>query len=325
MKKKVSILLTIIMILAIFSGCRSNSTTGSNNKVKILLSMSDGSDTYRKLLVDNVASYAKSQNVELTVRDAAKSVEAQVSHMKEAASAGYNVIICAPVDPNTVLELERAAKGIPIVFMNSIPDDNVLEKNKYIYVASNENMAGKYQAEYVSNYFKNKSDIKVVLLEGEKGPTARARTEAVKQTFRDNGIKAEYVFEDTAEWSREKAKDMFNVFLATGKKFDCIIANNDSMALGVVDSFKEKKIDNSTIPVLGVDAIGDALKAIKDGSMKLSVYQSAKGQSISAVKAAVKLGSGETLSGLENLTSDGKYIWVPFEKVDKNNVDKYIK
>lgn len=325
MKKKVSILLTIIMILAIFSGCRSNSTTGSNNKVKILLSMSDGSDTYRKLLVDNVASYAKSQNVELTVRDAAKSVEAQVSHMKEAASVGYNVIICAPVDPNTVLELERAAKGIPIVFMNSIPDDNVLEKNKYIYVASNENMAGKYQAEYVRNYFKNKSDIKVVLLEGEEGPTARARTEAVKQTFRDNGIKAEYVFEDNAEWSREKAKDMFNVFLATGKKFDCIIANNDSMALGVVDSFKEKKIDNSAIPVLGVDAIGDALKAIKDGSMKLSVYQSAKGQSISAVKAAVKLGSGETLSGLENLTSDGKYIWVPFEKVDKNNVDKYIK
>lgn len=325
MKKKISILLTIIMILAIFSGCRSNSTKSSSNKVKILLSMSDGSDSYRKLLVDNAKSYAESQNVELTVRDAAKSVETQVSHMKEAASGDYNVIICAPVDSNTALELERAAKGIPIVFMNSIPDDNVLQKNKYIYVASNENLAGKYQAEYIVNYFKNKSDIKVVLLEGEKGPTARARTEAVKQAFRDKGITAEYVFEDTADWSREKSKDMFNVFLATGRKFDCVIANNDSMALGVVDSFKEKKIDNQAIPVLGVDAIGDALKAIKDGNMKLSVYQSAKGQSISAVKAAIKLGSGETLAGLENLTSDGKYIWVPFEKVDKSNVDKYMK
>lgn len=324
MKKKISILLTIIMILVIFSGCNSNNTKSSSNKVKILLSMSDGSDSYRKLLVSNAKSYAESQNVELTVRDAAKSVEAQVSHMKEAVSGGYNVIICAPVDSNTALELERAAKGIPIVFMNNIPDDNVLEKNKYIYVASDENVAGKYQAEYIINYFKNKSDIKVVLIEGENGPTARERTEAVKQTFSDKGIKADYVFEDTAEWSREKAKDMFNVFLATGKKFDCVIANNDAMALGVVDSLKEKKIDNQAIPVLGVDAVGDALKSIKDGSMKLTVYQSAKGQSVSAVKAAVKLGLGEKLSGLENLTSDGKYIWVPFEKVDKNNVDKYM-
>ncbi|MFL0248994.1 substrate-binding domain-containing protein [Clostridium neuense] len=324
MRKKISILLIIITVFTIFSGCSSNSTTSSSNKVKVLLSISDGSDDYRKLMIDNAKSYAESQNIKLTVMDAADSVEAQVSHMKEAASDRYNVIICAPVDPNTSLELERASKGIPIVFINTMPDDSVLERNKYIYVASNEKVAGKYQAEYISNYFKDKNDIKIVLFEGEKGPTARERTEAIKDTLRERGIKAEYVFEDHADWSREKAKEMFNIFLSTGKKFDCVLANNDSMALGVIESLKENKINNQAIPVLGIDALSDALNAIKDGSMKLTVYQSAKGQSISAVKAAVKLGSGDTLSGLQNLTSDGKYIWVPFEKVDKNNVDKYM-
>lgn len=324
MKKKISILLTIIMIFAIFTGCSSKSESSSDKKVKVLLSISDGSDDYRKLLVNNIKSYAESQNVELTVKDAAKSIEAQVSHMKEAASGGYNVIICAPVDASTSLELEKAAKGIPIVFMNNAPDENVLEKNKYIYVASNESVAGQYQAEYIINYFKNKNNIKVVLIEGEKGSASIERTEAVKQTFRNKGINAEYVFEDNAGWSREKSKEMFNIFLSTGKKFDCVMANNDCMALGVIDSLKEKKVDTSTIPVLGVDATSEALKAIKDGSMNLTIYQSAKGQSISAVKSAVKLGSGDNLSGLENLTSDGKYIWVPFEKVDKSNADKYM-
>lgn len=57
--------------------------------------------------------------------------------------------------------------------------------------------------------------------------------------------------------------------------------------------------------------------------MKFTVFQSAQGQSKSAVDAAIQLGSGGTLSNVENVTQDGKHIWVPFEKVDKNNVSKY--
>ncbi|QAA31810.1 substrate-binding domain-containing protein [Clostridium manihotivorum] len=325
MKKRLAVLLSIIMTFVILSGCSSNKTTASNNKIKILLSISDGSDDYRKLIVSNAKSYAESQNIDITVKDAAGSIESQVEHMKEAVSGGYNVIICAPVNPSTALELERASKGIPIVFMNSKPEDKLLEKDKYIYVASNEEVAGKLQAEYIIDHFNGKKDIKVVLLKGEKGHNAsKGRSDAVKQTFKDNGINAEYVFEDNADWSRQKAKEMLNIFLATGKKFDCVIANNDSMALGVVDSLLENHIDPSSIPVLGVDATSDALKAVKNGTLGVTVYQSAKGQSISAVKAAIKMGSGDSLSGIENLTTDGKFIWVPFEKVDKSNVDKYI-
>jgi inositol transport system substrate-binding protein len=325
MKKKVAMMLTIIMMFAIFSGCGSKNSLSSNKKVKILLSMSDASDNFRKLLVEYAESYAKSQNVELTVKDAAGSIEKQVAHMKEAVSGGYNVIICAPVNADTVLQLKKTAEGLPIIFMNNSPKDNLLEKNKYVYVASDEKVAGKYQAEYILDYLKNKSDIKVVLLEGEKGhPATKGRTESVKQTFKEKGINAQYVFEDNANWSRQTAKDMFNVFLSTGRKFDCVIANNDEMALGIVDSLRENKIDPSSIPILGVDATGEGKKAIMDGSMKLTVYQPAEGQSKSAVQAAIELGSGGNLSNMKNITDDGKYIWVPFEKVDSSNVNKYM-
>jgi inositol transport system substrate-binding protein len=325
MKKKIALILTIIMMFVIISGCSSKSSSSSNKSVKILLSISDASDNFRKLLTTSAKSYADNQNVELKVMDAEGSIETQVSHMKEAVSGGYDAIICAPVNADTALQLKKTAGGIPIVFMNNSPKDNLLEKDKYVYVASDEKVAGKFQAEYIADYLKNKSSIKVVLLKGEKGSTAATeRTKAVKETLKEKGINAEYVFEDNANWSRQGAKDMFNVFLATGRNFDCVIANNDEMALGVIDSLKEHNIDPSSVPIVGVDATSDGCKAVTDGYMKITVYQSAKDQGKSAVQAAIQLGSGSTLSNIENSTKDGKYIWVPFEKVDKNNVNKYM-
>lgn len=326
MKKKIAILLTIIMMLVMISGCSSKSSSSSNKSVKILLSISDASDSFRNLLATSAKNYADSENVELTVMDAAGSIETQVSHMKDAVSGGYDAIICNPVNPTTGLQLKKAAGELPIVFINSSPDDSLLEKDKYIYVASDEKVAGQYQAEYIATYLKNKNNIKVVLLKGEKGHVAtKGRTKAVKETFKEKGINAEYVFEDNADWSRQKAKEMFNIFLRTGKEFDCVIANNDEMALGVVDSFKENGIDTSSIPIVGIDAIPEGCKAVADGSMKFTVYQSAKDQSKNAVQAAVELGSGGTIAKIENVTEDDKHIWVPFEKVDKDNVNKYMR
>lgn len=325
MKKKIAIILTVIMMLAIFSGCGSKGSGSSNKKVKILFSLSDGSDNFRKLLAQYAESYAKSQNVELTVMDAAGSIEKQVSHMKEAVTSGYSAIVCAPVNIDTALQLEKTAEGIPIVFLNSNPKDSLLEKNKYVYVGSDEKVAGQYQAEYIASYLKSKNDVKVVLLKGEKGhPATKGRTEAAKQTLKEKGINVEYVFEDNANWSRQTAKDMFNVFLSTGKKFDCVIANNDEMALGVVDSLRENNMDPSSIPILGVDATSVAKQAVVDGSMKLTVFQPAEEQSKSAVQAAIELGSGGSLSNIKNVADNGKYIWVPFEKVDSSNVNKYM-
>lgn len=324
MKKKLAVLLSIVIIFAMISGCSSKSSTASNKNVKILFSISNGTDNYLKLLVSGAEEYAKSKNIDLNIRDASESMEKQMSQMKEAAEDGYDAIICTAVNADIALELKKAAQGIPIIFMNNSIDDNLLEKNKYIYVGSDEIVAGKYQAEYIADYLKNKSDIKMVLLEGERGSTASdKRSKAVKDTFKEKGINVEYVFDDYANWDRQRAKEMFNIFLSTNRKFDGVICNNDEMALGVIDSLKEHEINPESVLIAGIDATADGLKAVGDGSMKLTVYQNAREQSKSAVDAAIQLGLGSDISKMENVSEDGKHIWVPFEKVDKVNVGKY--
>jgi inositol transport system substrate-binding protein len=57
--------------------------------------------------------------------------------------------------------------------------------------------------------------------------------------------------------------------------------------------------------------------------MDFTVLQSAKGQGERAVEAISIMANGGSISSVEGVTENGKYVWVPFEKVDASNVSSY--
>lgn len=312
----------------LLTGCgqtSGQSSAISGDSIKILMCVSDGNDTFRATLADAAAATAQSFGAQFELADAQNNIETQIEQIRSAQSQGYHAILCCPVDADTAVEMEASAGELPIIFMNNCPAASRLKADTYMYVGSNEQVAGQLQAEYILQKMGTQDEINVVIFKGKKDFSATdGRTGAVKNAFQDSGKKVNIVFEDHADWSTDKTAQMMRVFLGLNRSFDCIICNNDAMALGAIEACKEKGIDLSSVPVLGVDATADGCKAIVAGDMAFTVYQPAIGQGEAAVKVALALANGQSASasGLE-VSEDGKYVWVPFEAVDASNVSSY--
>lgn len=320
--KYIPVLLTVIMIAVSVSGCGQRAAGGKSG-IKIFFSLNE-IDTFRQTLVDSAAKQAAQAGAQFTMEDAQGSIEKQVEQLKTAAAGDYDVIICSPVSVDTAVQLKMSAGDIPIVFVNSCPDEKYLQAGKYIYVGSSEQVAGQFQAEYVLAKMSGKQEINVALI---KGPASHSATEGrstgVKRTLEASGKQIHYVFEDSANWDTGQAQKLFELFLRTGVPVDCVICNNDSMALGVMEACKNSGIDCSTLPILGVDATADGCEAIRSGDMAFTVYQSGSGQGHAAVDAAIHLVESGSVKDIDGSTEDGKFVWVDFERVDSSNVSQY--
>lgn len=324
MKNKLIIILMLFLCFQI-TACGNNSGksgTEDGNGIHAMLTVSDGSDAFRTMLAEAAMEAAEAAGMSLEIKDAQGSTENQMNQIKDAENV--DVFICALCDSGTAQQMEALAGDRPIVFINSCPEEDYLEEDQYIYVGSNEEVAGQLQADYILNKYSDKDTLHVAIIKGEKNHSAtKGRTRAVKETLEASGKKIQYVYEDYADWSTDTAKNMFQLFLKTGQELDCVISNNDSMAIGIVQSAKENHLSFESLPILGVDATTDGLAAVAAGEMACTIFQPAAGQGQAAVKAAIRMVKKESIAAMEGAEENGIYVWVPFETVTKDNVGDY--
>lgn len=322
-KRILTCILTGVLVALTIAGCGSKSGSGSGSidgsGVKVYFTTLT-LDDFKTLVMNSIKDAGAKSGVQVDMGDPCATVDEQVAQIRDAAAKGYDAIICNAVDPETALQLEVTAGDIPIIFTNSQPDAAYLKADKYMYVGSYEMDAGAMQAEYVWNKLGKPSSINIALFQGQPGhPGAIGRTKAVKKYFKENGVNANFVFNDTAYWDTQKAADEFKLFLKTGQSYDCVICNNDSMALGIIQAMEELGIDYNKIPVVGVDATADGCQSILDGKMQFTVYQSAAGQGQSCIETAVAIVKKGTAKDVQYVTDDGLFVWVPFSPVDESN------
>lgn len=329
MKKLIVILMGFVFLFTAAGCSKIGVKMQSQGRIRIFASMASA-EGFRQTIIDGMKSYADSNNIDLHIEMADENVEIQTEQIKEAKDEGYDVIVCILADPDTSQQIINEAGDIPIVFTNVEPDESRLKSDKYIFVGSNEEDVVKDTVEYLSSRFENNKSFNAVLIEGNRSQKSTSiRTDNLKRELKKNGFDINYVFEDSANWDRGQGEELFKTFLKLNKEYDCVICNNDEMALGVIKAMEENGIDPSSVPILGVDAESEACQAVLDGKMAFTIKQWGEEQGENIIKSARILSAEvlreeEKIKDLEYADDSGKHIWIPYSKVDKSNAGEYI-
>ncbi len=103
---------------------------------------------------------------------------------------------------------------------------------------------------------------------------------------RDRGLQA-------ADFNRDRGPAVFENILQAQPEIDGVFAHNDEMVLGAIAA--AEAAGRKGIVFVGFDAVDDAVKAVKDGTLAATVAQQPKEMGLLGVEYAVKYLGGETI------------------------------
>ena len=288
-------------------------------------------DEFLSTLEAGAMNAAEELGVTLSTQDANNDPAKVLQFIEAAANAGEDAVIINLVDAETGAECIEAAGDMKVVFVNRCPSDASILNENAAYVGSNEMTSGGFQGDFLADYFneKGQTDVKYILLQGTLGLVhTTQRSESVLQHMKDGGLNIEEAAAPlVAEYDRATAMEMIAPLLTT-TEYDCIIANNDAMALGAVEAMKDAGLDPSSVPIVGIDATADGVQAVIDGELAMTVFQDPDGQGRGALMAAVNMLDGKAFNegtGYEVDEENPYIVWVPFEPVYPDNVQDYVK
>ena len=241
-------------------------------------------------------------------------------------------LACAGLAALAAVLIDKAQKaGVPVVFFNRQPvAEDMLRWEHACYVGAKAEDGGILQGRLVLEAWQldpaldrnGDGVLQYVMLEGEPGhQDAMLRTEYAVKTLTDAGVAVEKLASDTANWKRGQAMAKARQWLDSGMEdsIEVVFANNDDMALGAIDAFKQAE---ARLPlVVGVDATAPALEAVEAGELYGTVRNDGAGIARSMLDLVLALAEGADPAGAVEL-EDGHYVWLPYRAVTARDLEE---
>jgi methyl-galactoside transport system substrate-binding protein len=336
--KKAIIVLFIAALVLSFAACGGGGGSSSGQPT-IGVAIYKFDDTFMSYTRNSIQSNATGKAA-LEVVDSQNAQATQNDQVDAFLSKKISAIAINPVDRTAAATIidKAQAKKVPVVFFNREPlPEDMAKWDKVYYVGAKAEQSGSMQGEIAYDYWtanpaadKNGDGIiQYIMLKGEPGhQDAELRTQFSIQYLKDKGIQVELLQEDTAMWDRPRAVEKMDSFYAAyGDRIEMVFCNNDDMALGVIESLKTKGYfqGGRYLPVLGVDATAPALEALAEGTLLGTVLNDADNQGKATFDVAFALATGADPASSGWTITDGKYVWVPYQKVTQDNYQEFVK
>src|ERR1700691_1632218 len=215
------------------------------------------------------AEATKIGGIDIIVSDGQRSSTKETADVEAAITKGVDGIVISPNDVDALAPgLQEAVDAkVPVVTIdrrvNKVP--GILG-----HVGADNVKGGEAQGELIEKLFPN--GCMVMNLQGQSGSSpAIDRNKGLHDVLDKAKDKYKIVFEDTAGFDRAKGLSVTEAALAgMATPPQVIVAANDDMALGAMEAVKARNIK---IPIIGFDALPEALAQVRDGGLAATIEQ----------------------------------------------------
>ncbi|WP_226781339.1 sugar ABC transporter substrate-binding protein [Oceaniglobus trochenteri] len=222
-------------------------------------------------------------------------------------------IILWPLDPQAYIPgLARAqAAGIPSILINSPMSE---QANEFIksFTGPDVYEEGALAADSLSDAMNGEGSVIVIAGQAGNGTTI-GRVGGFVDRLKELDSKIEILDTVNADFDQQKAlvasRDLITRF---GDKIMGVYANDDTMARGFIDAWKEAHGDKPTPPIVGINGQRDAFDSIRSGEMYSTIVQSP----VEDGKLAI-----ETMANILDGKEVDARLPIPLTVVTKENVE----
>ncbi len=305
---------TLILVLCVAMGGFFVLTRDSNahdeDETVIGVSLLNVSNEFIVNIKEAIETRAEQTNVRVIINDAQRSAEKQIQQVETFIAHGVSAVILNPC------EVQASSPAVDKALDAQIPIVNVNSETRSqptAFVGSRDEDSAEMAIRYLATRLNGTG--KIVMMHGYPGQAAEVkRTQGALDTLKDfPGLTL--LAEQTANWSRAEGMALMENWLqAYPGQIQGVFAQNDEMGMGALKALKDAGV-KAQIVLVSVDAIADALQAVKAGDLDATVFQNARGQGMTAVDTAVQIIQGDAYE---------PETWIPFELVTQDNVDGYL-
>lgn len=207
-------------------------------------------------------AFAEDPDIRFIHTDARGSTARQIQHIEELAARGVDVLLTSPRDTRAMTPViqEVYRNGTPVVLLTR----RIKTDDYTVFIHPDDCDIGRKAARFLAERLEGRG--RILVLEGvPRATTTLERTRCFRRELAGFD-ELRIVASPSADYLRGPAILAVEGVIESGTRFDAIFAESDSMAAGARLALEHAGIDPRSMPIVGVDYITEARRALLDGS-----------------------------------------------------------
>jgi len=268
------------------------------DRYKVGFSQMESNNPWRIAETKSFHDTAESCGWDLIATDAAGSAAKQVADVDSMIAQGIDVLFLPPREEKPLIPAVKKAKaaGIPTFLVDRSVDPNAAKAGEdYVaFLGSDFIDQGRRVAEWTAENFKGDKGV-IVELEGTTGSSpANDRKKGFDDRIAQDD-RFEIVASQSGDFARDLGRQVMETLLQAHPDVNIVYAHNDEMAIGAIQALElAGRKPGDDVLVVSIDGTRDALQAIIDGKMGVTVESSPFFGPL-ACKTMQRYAAGETI------------------------------